>query len=755
MKFGDQIVDADGSFFKQVTIVKPDTLIAENIKKNVEIGGITGTFAGDEVEKTTQIDYSDYTPVYTQSEFSDFAKAENLGKIVRVMYDPGIWGQGKYLKYYKCFLQSDGTYYLGLLDNDNVPTKSEYVILADEDTVLTRVTIPKHENLIPANIKKDTDINGVSGSYIGDGYEYTESSLDLENGTMELVPDTDRLFSKVIIQKPSSLISSNIKEGVSIAGILGTYKLSGLPKLNKPTNISNLNSLGSTSSNAYLYVSNPATNGNFVTECQLFSPSTEVIDGVEVTTNKLVARKAVSGSASSIYFYAEDWIVDYWPKTKTLIASFLGDKFTTSDSHTVNNLTVSYEGTAFEGICVTEMNYDVANASLSKTPTKIYWGQHLQTILTPEPGFYLPKNITVKESADLNNWDENERVTYNNQTGTIVLKYNRLDVTPYAISTSRISIKAEAPNMPWLRDFVSGAVQLDGNILSILMPDDKAERVQLSLSDKIIYTADFSVSLNKTISNRSTYNTNVFTSISGGTTTYKFQSTGSSQGYSIYRCTFTCERPTNIEITYSQYNYSTYLCGFISKLDTALTLNYTADSSSNCLFYGVQSSSTTITNQKMIVQIPAGTHFIDFKWRGYYGYTAYYFSFSVDLTPDEKTVQIDLEKISDLANPGTYNILVTAEADNYTGTDPVEIPYTSIGASVDGETLFTSGNIVDETITVGYAAVDNETLFCNIKPAIIENEVLLTEGEVSEEILTVEQAAAGEDILLYGVPKED
>jgi hypothetical protein len=86
-----------------------------------------------------------------------------------------------------------------MLNNDDVPTKSEYVILADEDTVLTQVTIPKHENLIPANIKKDTDINGVSGSFIGNGYEYTESALELQNGTMELVPDTDKLFSKVII----------------------------------------------------------------------------------------------------------------------------------------------------------------------------------------------------------------------------------------------------------------------------------------------------------------------------------------------------------------------------------------------------------------------------------------------------------------------------------------------------------------------------------------------------------------------------
>jgi hypothetical protein len=159
-----------------------------------------------------------------------------------------------------------------------------------------------------------------------------------------------------------------------VAGILGTYKLSGLPKLNPPTGISNLNNVGSTSYDAYLNVSNPS-NGNFVTKCQLFSPSTETIDGVEVTTYKLVARKVVSGVTSNISFYATDWIVDYWPKTDTLRAIFLGDKFTSSDSYTNSNLTIPYgNGNTVEGICVTEMNYDITNATLSKSPAKIYWG---------------------------------------------------------------------------------------------------------------------------------------------------------------------------------------------------------------------------------------------------------------------------------------------------------------------------------------------------------------------------------------------
>jgi hypothetical protein len=133
------------------------------------------------------------------------------------------------------------------------------------------------------------------------------------------------------------------------------------------------------------------------------------------------------------------------------------------------------------------------------------------------------------------------------------------------------------------------------------MPDIKAKRAQLSLNDKVIYTTDFSFALNKTISNRGTYRTNVTASTSNNIATYKFYSTGSSYGYGVYRCTFTCEKPTNVEITYSQYNYTTYMCGFISKVDTTFALNYNAESSSNCLFYGSKSTSTTVTDQKITV----------------------------------------------------------------------------------------------------------------------------------------------------------
>ena len=44
MANGNQVIDAEK--YKTVTITKPDTMVPENIKKDIDIGGVTGTLSG-------------------------------------------------------------------------------------------------------------------------------------------------------------------------------------------------------------------------------------------------------------------------------------------------------------------------------------------------------------------------------------------------------------------------------------------------------------------------------------------------------------------------------------------------------------------------------------------------------------------------------------------------------------------------------------------------------------------------------------
>ena len=44
MANGNQVIDAEK--YKTITITKPDTMVPENIKKDINIGGVTGTLSG-------------------------------------------------------------------------------------------------------------------------------------------------------------------------------------------------------------------------------------------------------------------------------------------------------------------------------------------------------------------------------------------------------------------------------------------------------------------------------------------------------------------------------------------------------------------------------------------------------------------------------------------------------------------------------------------------------------------------------------
>lgn len=55
MASGNQVITPDtNKVLTQVTITKPDTLVAGNIKKDVVIGGVTGTFEGVDEQSVYQ-----------------------------------------------------------------------------------------------------------------------------------------------------------------------------------------------------------------------------------------------------------------------------------------------------------------------------------------------------------------------------------------------------------------------------------------------------------------------------------------------------------------------------------------------------------------------------------------------------------------------------------------------------------------------------------------------------------------------------
>lgn len=142
MAAGDQSVTPDtGKVLSKVTITKPATLVATNIKKDVNVGGVVGTLEPQKPEQEKPI---------------------------------------------------------------TITANGSQTVTPDEGKVLSKVTITTN---VPATPTEEKTVE-----------------LDLASGNQVLTPTAGKNFSKVTITKPAELLPENIKKGVTIAGVVGTYE---------------------------------------------------------------------------------------------------------------------------------------------------------------------------------------------------------------------------------------------------------------------------------------------------------------------------------------------------------------------------------------------------------------------------------------------------------------------------------------------------------------------------------------------------
>lgn len=104
----------------------------------------------------------------------------------------------------------------------------DMLLVAAENTLVKSAVIKKPDTLIPENIRNGITIGGIDGTYIGETEE-TTVELDLADGDQIVSPPTEgKALSKVTIQKPETLLPENILKNVVIAGVRGSYEV--LPK---------------------------------------------------------------------------------------------------------------------------------------------------------------------------------------------------------------------------------------------------------------------------------------------------------------------------------------------------------------------------------------------------------------------------------------------------------------------------------------------------------------------------------------------
>ena len=163
MASGNQVVTpASGKHLTKVTITKPATLAAGNIKSGVNIGGVTGTLSPAKTEQAKTVDLA--------------------------------------------------------------MASGNQVVSPDSGKVLSGVTITKPATLVASNIKKGVTIGGVAGSLSPAKPEQSKDvGLDMASGSQVVEPDTGKVLSSVTIYKPSTMTADNIRKGVNIGGVVGSY----------------------------------------------------------------------------------------------------------------------------------------------------------------------------------------------------------------------------------------------------------------------------------------------------------------------------------------------------------------------------------------------------------------------------------------------------------------------------------------------------------------------------------------------------
>lgn len=146
------VLPTPGKTMNKVVIMRPSTLIPENIKRNVNIAGVNGEYDGSGIPGVER----DSSENIVISNDAENIYVNGFDSVVNLKYDTTL-----------------------------------KLNLANDPVITT-------DNLIPENIKYGVNILNVEGTYIGDNVTQ-EKSITPTRSTQAVTPDSGKLLSKVIV----------------------------------------------------------------------------------------------------------------------------------------------------------------------------------------------------------------------------------------------------------------------------------------------------------------------------------------------------------------------------------------------------------------------------------------------------------------------------------------------------------------------------------------------------------------------------
>lgn len=126
--------------------------------------------------------------------------------------------------YYDLYIRKNGVVELNLQEKTVLPTSIGNIITPDEPyNGLSKVIISPEPDLIPANIKLGTNIYGVQGSYIGT-LNKQPLTINITGTTSRTIPiDESVQITGITISPITGITPDVIKNNVNVLGVTGNY----------------------------------------------------------------------------------------------------------------------------------------------------------------------------------------------------------------------------------------------------------------------------------------------------------------------------------------------------------------------------------------------------------------------------------------------------------------------------------------------------------------------------------------------------
>ena len=126
--------------------------------------------------------------------------------------------------YYDLYIRKSGGVTLNLQEKTVIPLALGNIITADEPyNGLSKVIIPTEPDLIPANIKLGKNIYGVIGTYIGT-LDKQPLSINITGTTSRTIPiDESVQITGITINPITGITPDVIKNNVNVLGVTGNY----------------------------------------------------------------------------------------------------------------------------------------------------------------------------------------------------------------------------------------------------------------------------------------------------------------------------------------------------------------------------------------------------------------------------------------------------------------------------------------------------------------------------------------------------